>query len=99
MRTQSGPARTIEAIGSVTKSTPQRGPSCDQRAFHDHETCTLKVLDKSLGDNLGHDLIGIVDAFPTLKAQCERKRVGQVGGIRQSESVAVVCHNARITER
>jgi hypothetical protein len=38
------------------------------------------VLHKSLCDDLGHDLVGVVDALSTMEAQGERQRVGEVFG-------------------
>ncbi len=38
------------------------------------------MLHKPLGDDLGHDLAGVVDSLPALKAQRERERVGEVLG-------------------
>ena len=47
------------------------------------------MLHESLGDDLGHDLVGVVDALATLKSQREGEGVGEVGRIGGSELVGV----------
>jgi hypothetical protein len=39
------------------------------------------VLHKPPGDDLGHDLIGIVDALAAMEAQGEGQRIGKIGRI------------------
>jgi hypothetical protein len=38
------------------------------------------MLDQPLGDDLGHDLVGVVDALATGIPQRERERSGEVVG-------------------
>jgi len=47
---------------------------------HDHEARALEALDKALGDDLGHELVGVVDALAALEAEREGERRGEVGG-------------------
>ena len=39
------------------------------------------MLDKALGDDLRHDLVGVVDALATLESEREGQRVGDVGRV------------------
>ena len=47
------------------------------------------MLDKPPGDDLGHDLVRVVDALAAVKAQCEGERAGQVGRVGGRELVGV----------
>ena len=78
------------AVGlSALESPPKRRAAADRRAFHDDEASTLKMLHKPLRDDLGHDLVGVVDAPAALLAQREGERRGQVGGVGEGELVGV----------
>jgi hypothetical protein len=55
------------------------------------------MLDKALGDDLRHDLVGVVDALATLEAERKGERVGKVGWIGGREPVSM--HGGRIAER
>lgn len=39
------------------------------------------MLDEALRHDLGHDLIGVVDALAPLIAECEGERRGEVGRV------------------
>jgi hypothetical protein len=52
-----------------------------RRFLHDHEAGSPQMLDQPLGDDLGHDLVGVVDALAAGVPQRERKRSGKVGWI------------------
>ena len=45
---------------------------------YDDEAGALQMLDQTLRHDLRHDLVGVVDALTTLKAQREGERVGEV---------------------
>ena len=47
------------------------------------------MLDKALGDDLRHDLVGVVDALATLESEREGERVGDVGRVGGRELVSV----------
>ena len=47
-------------------------------ALHDYETGPLQMLNKPLGDDLGHDLVGVVDPIPAVVAERKRQRRGEV---------------------
>jgi hypothetical protein len=49
-----------------------------RQLLHDDEAGTLQMLDKPPRHYLRHDLIGVVEALASLKAQGERIRVGEV---------------------
>ena len=64
-------------------SSPERCGADFRRPLHDDEAGALKVLHKPPGDDLRHDLVGVVDALPAPVAESvgERGReVGRVGG-------------------
>ena len=42
-----------------------------RRPAHDDEAGAVQVLDKALGDDVRHDLVGFVDALPAADAQRE----------------------------
>jgi hypothetical protein len=46
------------------------------------------MLDKTLGHDLRHDLVDVVDALAALKAQRESERVGEVG---QPDTLGLAC--------
>ena len=46
------------------------------------------MLDKALGDDLRHDLVGVVDALATLESEREGERVGDVGKVGGREVVS-----------
>ncbi len=56
------------------------------------------MVDKPLGDDLGHDLGGVMDPLAALVAECEGKRRDKVGRVSGSELVGVG-HRWTITER
>jgi len=55
------------------------------------------MLDKALGDDLRHDLVGVVDTLATLESEREGERVGDVGRVGARELVSM--HGGRIAER
>jgi len=54
------------------------------------------MLHKALGDDLRHDLIGVVDAIVALKAQREGERGGEVVGRRGREAFGGLGHGPTI---
>jgi hypothetical protein len=44
-----------------------------RRPLHDHESGELEMLDEALGDDLRHELIGAVDALPSVASQWPRR--------------------------
>ena len=47
----------------------QRGGTDLWRLLHHDKTGTLQMIHKPLRDDLGHDLVGVVDALATLESQ------------------------------
>ena len=47
---------------------PERRAASDRRPLHDDEPGALKMLYKAFGNNLGHDLVGVVHALAALAA-------------------------------
>ena len=90
--------QTTSRWSSVLKSPSQRCGSDVRRPLHDDEAGALQVVDKPLGDDLGHDLGGVMDPLAALVAECEGKRRGKVGRVSGSELVGVG-HRWTITER
>ena len=70
------------------RHVPQR-PPISVRLIVANEAGALQVLHKPFGDNLGQDLVGVVDALAALKAQRERGRVGKVRRVGGGELVRV----------
>jgi hypothetical protein len=71
-------------ISAALKSAPKRrGPNL-RRPLHYHEASAIEILNKPFADDLGHELVGVVDALAALKAQGERERVREVGIVRGS---------------
>src|SRR5208337_1162923 len=68
------------------------------RPLHDDESGALKVLHEPLGDDLRHDLVGVVHALAALVAQREGERRGKVARVGGGELVAVG-HRRTIAER
>ena len=58
---------------SPLESPPQRSAAADRRPLHDDEARALHMLDKSLRYDLGHDLIGVVDALLPLTWRSEAR--------------------------
>ncbi len=66
-------------ISGALKSAPKcRGPNL-RRPLHYHEAGATEILNKPFGDDLGNDLVGVVDAVSALKAQGDSERVREVG--------------------
>jgi len=84
------------AVSSL-ESASQRCPASDRRAMHDNEPRALQMIDKALGDDLGHDLIGVVDALAALVSERIGERRGKVGRVGGRELVGVG-HRRRIVE-
>jgi hypothetical protein len=61
--------------------------TAERRFFHHHEAGALKMPDQTLGDDLGHDLISVVDSLTPLEPQCEGERRGEIAGIGGRELV------------
>ncbi len=66
-------------VGARERCGPPAGDV--RQPFHHHEAGAIQVVYKPLGDDLGHDLIGVVDTLATLEAQREGQRVNDVGRI------------------
>ncbi len=78
---QSSAKRLILTAWSPPKPPPKRRAPGVGRPLHDDEAGALKVLDKPFGDDLGHDLVGVVDELAPLESQRESKRVSEVGWV------------------
>ena len=58
--------RRREMMALAFVSSPERCGADFRRPLHDDEAGALKVLHKPPGDDLRHDLVGVVDALPAL---------------------------------
>ena len=66
-------------LSGQAPSKPFQAPRLPRSAgFHDDEPRPLQMLPKPLGDDLGHDLVDIVDALAPVKSQRERESRGKV---------------------
>ncbi len=70
----------------LIKPVSQRRRAPDRQPFHDGEASPFQMFDEPLRDDLGHDLVGIVDALAALEAQCEGECIGEVRGIGGQET-------------
>jgi len=72
------------------ESTPKRCAANNRRSFHDDKAGALKILHKAFGDNLGHDLVGVVHALrPGIaahKAMASARSRGSAGVSLSTES-------------
>jgi len=68
------PTRRVE--GLALEPSPERRDADLRWSLHQDEARPLQVLHEPLGDDLGHDLVGIVDALAALKAQGEGDEAG-----------------------
>ena len=59
--------------------------AAERRPLHDDEPSARQIFDETLGDDLRHDLVGVVNALPALKAQRKRQRLGEIAGIGRRE--------------
>jgi hypothetical protein len=50
------------SCASALESSAERSAAEFCRSLHDDEACAVEVLDKPPGDDLGHDLVGVMDA-------------------------------------
>ena len=57
------------------------------------------MVHKSAGDDLGHDLIRVVDALAALISQGEGEGGGKVGGVGCREGFGRVGHGLRVARR
>jgi hypothetical protein len=81
----------LSPASSPLEPPTQRRPASDWRALHDDEPGALKMLHKAFGDNLGHDLVGVVYALAALVLE----RVGERRGKGASLSASMCCAGAR----
>ena len=65
-----------------------RGPNL-RRALHDDEARPVEVIDEVFGDDLGHDLVGVVGALPSLEPQRVGERGSEIGGIDRGKGVGI----------
>ena len=70
---------------SAFESTSKRRRADFCRPFHDDEPGSFKMVRKSIGDDLGHDLVRVVDALAALISQCESEGGGKVGRVGRRE--------------
>ena len=54
---------------------------------------------KSAGDDLGHELVRVVDALAALISQSEGEGGGKVGGVGCREGFGRIGHGFRVTQR
>ncbi len=77
---------------SAFESTSKRRRADFCRPFHDDKPGSFKMVRKSFGDDLGHDLVRVVDALAALISQRERERGDKVGGVGGREAFGRVGH-------
>ena len=74
------------------QSTSKRRRAHFCRPFHYDKPGSFKMVRKSFGDDLGHDLVRVVDALAAPISQREREGGGKVGGVGRSEAFGRVEH-------
>jgi hypothetical protein len=94
--TVSARQRPAGVIALVTAA--KRGAPDARRLLHHDEYRSLKVLHKPLGDDLRHELVGVVDSLAALIAQGERESVGDVIGGGGREAFGRVGHQGSVAE-
>ena len=57
------------------KSPSQRSSAYVRRTLHYDKAGPFQMLDKALGDDLRHDLVGVLDALATLESEREGERL------------------------
>jgi hypothetical protein len=50
------------------ETTRERRAAADRRPLREDKPGPLQVLDQALGDDFGHDLVGVVDTLATVEA-------------------------------
>jgi hypothetical protein len=78
----------LATIQRALKPTPQRCGSDLWPPCHDDEAGALQMLHKAFGDNLRHDLVGVVDALAAFEAQRIGERVGEIAWVGRNRSAA-----------
>jgi hypothetical protein len=74
-------ARESQRPGSAIKPARQRRTADRRRPLHhDEPSTTLEVLNEALGDDLRHELVGVVDALAALEAEREGKPAARSDG-------------------
>ena len=77
---------------SAFESTSKRRRAHFCRPFHYDKPGSFKMVRKSFGDDLGHDLVRVVDALAALISQREREGGGKVGEVGGREAFRRVGH-------
>ncbi len=69
-------------LSSSFEAASERRRSDACRPLHCDKPGSFKMVHKSGGDDLGHDLVRVVDAVAALISQCEGEGGGKVGRLR-----------------
>ena len=56
------------------------------------------MVDKLLGDDLGHELVGVVDALAALEAQGQGERICEIARVHWRQLVGGTCHGFTIAQ-
>ena len=84
---------------SALKAASERAAASNRRPFHDDEARAFQMLHKALGDDLGNDLVSVVDALAALVSEREGERRGKVGRVGGRELVGVGHRRTIVEER
>src|SRR5208337_623274 len=79
-------------LSSSFEAASERRRSDACRPLHYDKPSSFKMAHKSGGDDLGHDLVRVVDALAALISQCEGEGGGKVGRVGRREGFGRVEH-------
>ena len=79
-------------LSSSFEAASERRRSDACRPLHYDKPGSFKMVHKSGGDDLGHDLVRVVDALAALISQCEGEGGGKVGRVGRREGFGRLEH-------
>ena len=86
-------------LSSSFEAASERRRSDACRPLHYDKPGSFKMVHKSGGDDLGHDLVRVVDALAALISQCEGEGGGKVGRVGRREGFGRLAWNKTRTDR